>query len=177
MPTVAYVNIQRLLVECPASLRAAFTTPALPPEWFEVVGGIEYLRLWCDRSKYTRIVEGQDLNFVDTLATSVAPIATARIGFEATIEEENADQLYLLSRIARSRTSSDLRTYNPLTVLDFVRPEDDDRIAAEGNAAYTIRKGRIISIQEAGGMVGYGSQLYNKGYTFRFLELNKRRLI
>ncbi|MDJ0703519.1 MAG: hypothetical protein QNJ46_09585 [Leptolyngbyaceae cyanobacterium MO_188.B28] len=168
-------TIKRLLFECPASLSAPYSPPE---DWFATVGNKRFLVLWVDREKYTPIRDQGELQYRDTLSGPFAPIRTARVGFEAVIDDHCADKLYLVEEIAYGSASADLRKHTPIKVLDYVRPERSDRIAAPVNGEpVTVRLGRILSIQEGGGMVSRKCKLYGLGFTIRFQEECKRRIL
>ncbi|MBD1995406.1 hypothetical protein H6G00_02005 [Leptolyngbya sp. FACHB-541] len=171
-------KVKRLLIPCSLQLKAAFEAP---DHWFEIVDNRRYLRLWIERQRYTPIRDEKpdQATYIDTLVRPIARITTARVGFEATVIDQYMDMLYLIEAIAHDSTTPNKREHKPLIVLDFVRPEGEDRVIAlrQNREAFTARTGRIIGIKESSGAIGTGTKLYGKGFAIAFKELGRRRII
>lgn len=179
-------QILSLLVKCTTAIRdqlkaqSEATAHARIDSWFVTMGSDFYLKLPVDRNKYKRIENRQGSRlegYVDIGDTTISTISTAHVGFEATIEDQHADIWYLLRKLAYDCTSPDLLTHTPLTILDFVGPEMSDRFQAGGNQFYTTRVGKVTEQDQGGTVAGKGSTRYNTGFTFKFIEQKRRRVL
>lgn len=173
----ADIKIKRLLIECPTSITDQYD-PAPPTEWFEIVGGNRYLQLWVTPDKYERTLDRSNTDaYRDTLTGQFAPVQTARVGFEAEINEKSMDTLYLVEHVVSASLSADYTQHTPITILDFVRPERTDRIAAGPNDFYTVRQGRIFDVKETGGFIGKRPKVFTQGFRISFKERERRRIL
>lgn len=167
-------RIRRILFECNARTQADIApfSAALPAHWFETVEGVLYLSLTCDRGKYTPIRNDQvdRGKYRDSIIGSIAPLSTSRIGFQLAIDRPEADILYVLERIKFNQASEDLKRHIPIRVIDFVRPEfRDRRLSSNLSQLSTQRVGRIVAIEESGGMVsGASNSLIGGSLTISF---------
>jgi hypothetical protein len=130
--------------------------------------------------KYTVVRDGKSdrSEYIDTLGVQVAPIVTARVGFDATIEEPEMDKLWLIEQIATTAPRLTCGSTFQVTILDFVRPERGDRLTTpDGQEIYTVRTGRITALSESQGATGIGRKLYGGGFTLKFREQKKRRIL
>lgn len=163
---------KRLLIRCSEAIATASVD--LDACWYEFIGSDRYFRLWVGKGKYTPIYEERDLGYQRTLTTTIAPISSAKTGFEAQIEHADLAVQDAVRRIVKAQTSADGRSHIPSTILDFCDPEVDDRTLQAGEW-YTVRTGRIFHPEMKGGSVGWGDRSYGEGFSLKFEELNKRR--
>jgi len=166
--------VKRLLFPCTSAIAAAH---ALDSCWYETIGSQLYLKMYVGRNKYTQIAEDRELNYVRSLLKPIAPLSLAVTGFEVASEHVEQEYEDTLQHIALNCLNAAMTVHTPIAVLDFVKPDYRDRVLDANGEYYTIRTGRITSIQGKGASVGLGSKIYGEGVTVRFEEVNKRRWV
>ena len=165
--------INRLLIQCPTSLKTSLN---VPDKDFEQVSGSNYLKLWVERSNYkeNKTYKDGSTQYIRSFASPAVKIKVYSREAEIKVVDERAILYGLVQAIARASISSDLQTQTPVIIIDFVLPETSDRISAltSGNEPFTVRDGLLKDITVNGRTVSNGIASWVKdGFSFKFEEL------
>jgi hypothetical protein len=167
---------KRIYLQCPTPLLTAFNVPAC---YFED----GYIKLMVAPGKYTTIATEQKGDYNFSMVSTIAPTVVSVYGFEAVIEHNDVEIFNLVEAIALSCTNTDGTTHTPLQVLDYCKPDGQRRSLSAAREWYTVRSGRITSLQFNGSGMGVADPadlasptlLYGQGFTLRFQESAQRR--
>lgn len=182
--TVLKPVIRKLLVQCKTEIITQFNVPEV---YIDSTTG-SYLKLFIIPEEYTRTIEGDKSSLVNTYTTSLLFPKLIRVGFTTKVAIDDWRVCAALSFLAKSSVSTSYTTYTPITVLDYVRPEIED--FKKVGDSFTERKG-LITVDEGTGLVELDQYKYdeedklikekaplsNGGFSFKFVEVNKRLII
>lgn len=167
--------INRILIECPAELQAAYNAPDSD---FEEINSINYLKLLTDRSHYkpTKNYNNGAPRYIRTFSSTIAQIKAYTLEIEIAVTDERSHIYYILDDI-RKLASANLQSQTPIKLLDFVLPESNDlkSAIASNTPPFTLRQGMLCDITPNGGTVSYGGQSWiSGGCTLKFEDLIMR---
>ena len=171
--------IQRILIECPLSVKAELGGRDRD---FETFNGVHCLKLLIqgDQYKSASVYKNGEPGYVRTLNATQFSIRALEKGFDLKVVDPHETLFYLVQRISNLTTSLDRRTKTDLKVFDFLLPEVEDviiaRAATPPTRPFTMRIGAIDPPQAEGGRaIGRSGQGWiSGGFTVKFREKKMR---
>ena len=170
--------VQRLLIECPTSVKTALVAADAD---FETFSGVYCLRLMLMPDQYTPVktYANGDPAYVRTLAYEQFALRAYSYAIELKIADERDTIYYAIQQIA-TLSSANPQFKQEVRVFDFVLPEVEGIITARSTTPATIpftmrtgvitapeaKAGRAIGEKGVGGIKG--------GFTFKFLDRSLR---
>ena len=144
------------------------------------MGNDLHLRVQSDA--YTRIDDDTDSKFEDFFDNVGYNLSPKRIGFNIAIQDKRDELALALKELVKLSVSSNYRTFTPITVYDYLRPEnkaDYDRGYAIRtgkiwitNLTATVQKGKLLCATPAVEVPQIGR--FNNGFNLRFLGVYKQ---
>jgi len=165
--------IRRLLFETPTSILDTFNIPFKFRE--TDIHGTEYLRIWCSDEEYSRIINGNQSEYINSTASYYHSPNIVRVGFSVSSIISEFNVVMCMEHISKISASTGYNKHIPIKVLDYVRPETDGYLV---NAdPYTERIGRL-QVNSTGGTIGYDKAkgIYTPNLNILFEETKQRLL-
>ncbi|MBD2076250.1 hypothetical protein H6F86_20685 [Phormidium sp. FACHB-592] len=162
--------INSLVIPCPVDLVAAYNNPDEECPLFDTVANALILRV--QPGDYKPIRQKQ-IERRDGFTSATLTASTALLGMEVTITDGREEIRYALEEL-ESIAQSVPGTYQLITILDYCRPERQDRLTG-----FTTRLGYFEEIEGLAGNVRTGLELTSRregnGVRFTFFEGQRRR--